>query len=281
MPFGLSGSSAKLNVSVEPAYQIPRCHLGVEMVVPEQDEVGLKARQVDLDLVYVGVPGLHLLDAGMSNEQVGLVCAPRLVGLLEGLQSGIDAQHLGDGVDDKCPVVCTDLEALVGQAVGKVHLGERVSQGAVRAPPSREPRGVVVAADRHAGHPVVANGRQRSLGYPERAVVRRRVVEDVAEPDEHVRLLLESQVYRRLERPLEVPLALVYAPLDGVRQVGAAEVGVSDGSNLHETSTARLRDGYGDLGSAAPSLPISPFRDDRAGTVRRDRPEPLITVTGG
>ena len=89
------------------------------MVVPEQDEVGLKARQVDLDLVYIGVPGLHLLDAGMSNEQVGLVCAPRLVGLLEGLQSGVDAQHLGDGVDDEGPVVCTDLKALVGQAGGQ------------------------------------------------------------------------------------------------------------------------------------------------------------------
>ena len=97
-----------------------------------------------------------------------------LVGLFQRVESGIDAQHLGDGVDDKCPVVCTDLEALVGQAVGEMHLGERVSQGAVRAAPSREARGVVVAADHHGGHPVVADGRQRSLGYPERAVVRRR-----------------------------------------------------------------------------------------------------------
>ena len=62
MPFALSGSSAKLKVSVEPAYQMPARHLGVEMVMPEQYEVRLERGQVDLDLVYVCVARLHLLD---------------------------------------------------------------------------------------------------------------------------------------------------------------------------------------------------------------------------
>ena len=75
------------------------------------------------------------------------------------------------------------------------------------------------------------------------------MVENIAQPDNQVGLLGEGEVDGRLERPLEVPLALVDAALHRVGEVRAAEVGVADGGDLHSvrpacilTSTARSGD---------------------------------------
>ena len=48
--------------------------------------------------------GSHLLDARVGNQQVRLVGTARLGCLFECLESGVDAQHLRDGMDDEAPL---------------------------------------------------------------------------------------------------------------------------------------------------------------------------------
>ena len=124
--------------------------------------------------------GLHLLDPGVCNEQVGLVGAAGLAGTLEGLERGVHAHHLGHRMDNDAPCGRIDFEALVGQPVGEVHLREGVRQHRVRAAAARQAGSVVVATYDHERDAVVTDRRQRSLGDAERTVVRSGVVEDVA-----------------------------------------------------------------------------------------------------
>ena len=126
-----------------------------------------------------------------------------------------------------------DLEALVGEPVGEVDLREGVRQSGVGAASAGKARCVVVAADDDRWDAVFPDRRQSPLSYPEGAVVGGRVVEDVAEPDDQVGLLRQGELYRGLERPLEVPFALVDPSVDRVREIRAPEVGIADGGNLH------------------------------------------------
>ncbi len=103
--------------------------LGVEVVVAEQDEVGPELAGVDLDLVDIGVAGFDLGQTGMGEEQVGAVEAAAAVGLGQGVEGGLDGEHLGHGVNDQAG----QLEALVVQPVGEGHLGKGVGQRRVRA----------------------------------------------------------------------------------------------------------------------------------------------------
>ena len=103
------------------------------VVVAEQNQVGLQATGVDLDLVDVRVTGLQLGQAGMGDQQVGGPGAAAGGRLVEGIQGGLDGQHLRHGVDHQAG----QLEALVGQAVGEVDLGEAVRQGRVGAARAR------------------------------------------------------------------------------------------------------------------------------------------------
>ena len=79
--------------------------------------------------------------------------------------------------------------------MGEMHLREGVRQGGVRAAPTGKAGRVVVAADDHRRHPVFPDIRQSALRDAERAVVRGRVVEDIAEPDQQVGLLGQGKVY--------------------------------------------------------------------------------------
>ena len=199
----------------------------------QQDEVGLKRPEVDLDLVDVSVPGLYLLDPGVSDQQVRVLPASRPVGHLEGLERRVHAQHLRNGVHNQGVGSSADLKALIGEPVGEVDLREGVRQRRVGAASARKAGCVVVTADDHGRHPVFAHLRQSPLHDAERTVVRRRVVEYVAEPYHQVRLLCQGKLYCGLERPLEVPFPLVDPTLDGVGKVRAPEVGVANRSNFH------------------------------------------------
>ena len=208
-------------------------HLGMKVVVAEQDEVRLERPEVDLDLVDVGVLGLELLDPGVGDEQVGALGAagrgwPARGPRASPPRSASEGRRARPG-----PAPGRDLEALVGEAAGEVDLREGVGQSGVGAAPARQAGRVVVAADDDRRHPVVPDLGQGPLGHTEGAVVRGGVVEDIAEPDHQVGLLGEGEGDGRLERPLEVPFPLVDPALDRVGQVGAAEVGVADGGDLH------------------------------------------------
>ncbi len=193
--------------------------LGVEMVMTEQHEVGLKRPEVDLDLVDVSVPGLDLLDPRVGEEQVGVLAAPRPVGLLEGLECRVYAQHLRDGVHDEGLRCRRDLEALIGEPMGEMHLGEGVRQGGVWTASTGKAGCVVVATDDYRRHPVAPDPRESALHDAERTIVRGRVVEDVAEPYQQVRLLRQGKLDGGLEGPLEVPFPLVDPTFDRVREV--------------------------------------------------------------
>ena len=156
------------------------------------------------------------------------------VGLGQGVERGFDAQHLWHCVDDKMITARSDLEALVREPMGDMHARKGVREGRVRAAATRKAGGVVVAAYHDGCHVVVPDGRQGSLHYPERAVMRRRVVEYVTEPNDEVGFLGESEGDGRLEGPLEVPLSLVYPALRRVGQVRTPQVGVPDCCDLHD-----------------------------------------------
>ena len=211
-------------------------HLGVEVVVTEQDEVGSQLAGVDLDLVDVGVAGLDLGQPGMGEQQVGPVEAAAPVRLGERFEGRLDGQHLRHGVDDQS----RQFEALVLQSMGKGHLGEGVGQGRVRAAGAGQAGGVVIAGDDDRVDAVVADAGQRPLGHAERSVRRPGMVEDVAEPDDQIGLLGEGEVDGRLEGQLEVPFALIDPAVGGEGVVGAAQVGVADGCNSHAHQHLRL-----------------------------------------
>ena len=143
-----------------------------------------------------------------------------------------------------CGTACTtspgQFEALVGQPVGEVHLGEAVGQRRVGAAGAGQAGRVVVAADDHRRHPVRPDAGQGPLGHPEGPVGRSWMVEDVAQPDHQVRLLGQGQFDGRLERLLEVELPLIDPAVGGEGVVGAAQVGVADGSYSH-TAPANQR----------------------------------------
>lgn len=126
MPLGLSGSSAETEGIRRTCVPNPGRDLGMEMIMPEQHQVGLQGCEVDLDLVYVRVTGLHLPDAGMGNEQIGLVGAASFIGLFQSVERCLHAEHLRYGVDHDAPTWCTQLETLIGEAMCEVHLRERV-----------------------------------------------------------------------------------------------------------------------------------------------------------
>ena len=67
MPFGLVGVVGKAERVGRAGVPDALGDLGVEMVMAEQDEVGLKRPEVDLDLVDVSVPGLDLLDPRVGD----------------------------------------------------------------------------------------------------------------------------------------------------------------------------------------------------------------------
>ncbi len=100
----------------------------MKVVVAEKDEVRLERGEVDLDLVDVSVLGLELLDPGMGDEQVGAVRAPRRTGLAEGVERGLHAEHLRDGMHHDPAARARDIEPLVSEAAGEVELGEGVRQ---------------------------------------------------------------------------------------------------------------------------------------------------------
>ena len=131
------------------------------------------------------------------------------------------------------------VELLVGQPVGEVHLRERVGQRAVRAALAGQPRGVVVAGDERHPHAVVADTGEGGLGDPEGPVGGSGMVEDVSQPHHQIRPLIEGQVHRFLEGLLEVELALIDPALGGVRVVGPAQVGVAEGRNAHVLQPTR------------------------------------------
>jgi hypothetical protein len=62
------------------------------------------------------------------------------------------------------------------------------------------------------------------------------MVEDVAQPHDQVRPLIQGQLDRRFERALEIPLALVDTTLGRERIVGPAQMGVAYGSHSHAPS---------------------------------------------
>ena len=157
--------------------------------MPEQHKVGLQGREVDLDLIDVRVTGLHLPDAWMSDEQIGLVGAAGFIGLFQSVERCLHAEHLRYGVDHDAPAWGTQLKTLIGEPMREVHLRERVGQGAVRAASSRQAGSVMVAAYHDCGDTVLPDRGQGALGDPERAVVRGGVVEDVAQPNNEIGLL--------------------------------------------------------------------------------------------
>ena len=88
-----------------------------------------------------------------------------------------------------------------------------------------------------AGTPWSLHLRQSALHNAERAIVRCRVVENVAEPYQQVGLLRQGKLYGGLERPLEVPFPLVDPTFDRVREVRAPEVGIANRSYLHRAQS--------------------------------------------
>jgi len=115
--------------------------------VAEQSQVGggLEQPGVHLDLVDVGVVGLDLGHPGVSQEQVGGLGAAADPGLGQGVEGGVDGEHLGHGVHDQAG----EHEALVGHAVGEADVGEQVGQGRVGAAGTGQAGSVVVAGDDH------------------------------------------------------------------------------------------------------------------------------------
>ena len=204
-------------------------HLGVEVVVAQEHQVGTQPAGVDLDLVDVGVAGLDLGDARVGEQEVAAVQAAAPVGLVQRVERGLHGQHLGDGVHHQPRY----LDALVGEPVGEVDVGEHVGQRRVGAALPREPGSVVVAAYHHRGHAVVADAGQTPEGDAEGPVRGPGVVEHVAQPDHQLGLLIQRQLHSCLERELEVALALVHPFLGGVGQVGASQVGVPQRRDLH------------------------------------------------
>ena len=89
--------------------------------------------------------------------------------------------------------------------MGEVHLREGVRQGAVGAASPGDAGCVVVAAYDDGGDPVLSDRGEGSLGDPERAVMRGRVVEDVAQPDDEVRFLGQAPGLRLPRRISQSP----------------------------------------------------------------------------
>ena len=175
----------------------------------------------------------------MGEQQVGAIEAALGVGLVQGLEGRLDSEHLGHGVNHHT----RELHPLVGEAMGEVHAVEGVGQSRVRTPGSRQSGGVVVAADHHGGHTLVADPGQPPLGDAERPVRRPRMVEHVAQPDDQLGILGQGSVDGRLESELEVPLALVDPLGRGHRVVRASQVRITEGSHPHRaqsTSAATL-----------------------------------------
>jgi hypothetical protein len=70
------------------------------------------------------------------------------------------------------------------------------------------------------------------------------VVEHVAEPADQSGTLRQGEVDGGLERPLEVPFALVDTAIGGEGVVGAAEMSVTEGCHEHASRQPESCDEY-------------------------------------